>query len=112
MCLLLLSSPAVAVPTSWYVDNAASGSNKGTSWVNAWQSIAAINYTSVNPGDTIYISGGTVSKTYKEGFARPKSGTAGNVITISTGQDAGHTGVVIIIARGFPSPKVFDRAIA
>lgn len=64
------------------------------------------------PGDTIYISGGTVSKTYNGGFARPKSGTPGNVITISTGQDAGHTGVVIIIARGFPSPKVFDRAIA
>ena len=80
----------------WYVDNTASGANNGTSWTDAWQTIASINYASVNAGDTIYISGGSTSKTYNESFALPLSGTAGNLITISTGQDAGHNGIVIM----------------
>ncbi len=89
---VLITTPSYAA--LWYIDNAASGANNGTSWTDAWTS-ATISYASVNPGDTIYISGGTTSKTYTGYIALPKSGTAGNVITISTGQDAGHTGTVI-----------------
>ena len=42
--------------TTWYLDNTATGANNGTSWANAWTSLAVIN--SVQPGDTVYISGG------------------------------------------------------
>lgn len=98
LCLLSALMAAPANATLWYVDNAAGGTNAGTSWTNAWQSIATLvaNWASVQPGDTVYISGGTTSKTYNEVFTSIKSGTAGNVITVRTGQDANHNGTVII----------------
>ena len=81
---------------NWYVDKDATGSGSGTSWENAWLSFSAIAWSSINAGDTIYISGGPTSKTYNEQLTVGKSGAGGNVITISTGQDAGHNGTVII----------------
>lgn len=84
----------------WYVDNQSIGANNGTSWANAWQSFANITWTSVNPGDTIYISGGASSNTYNETLTISKSGTAGNFITIDVGANSpspsGHSGTVII----------------
>jgi hypothetical protein len=79
-----------------YVDNDASGSNNGTSWTHAWQSFAAINWASVAPGDTIYISGGASSKIYNETLTVSASGTASQPIVITKGGDAGHDGTVII----------------
>lgn len=80
----------------WYVDNAASGSNNGTSWANAWQSFGAINYTTISCGDTIYISGGSTSKTYAERLNIGKSCTQGSPLTITVGTGAGHNGTVKI----------------
>jgi len=85
-----------AKAADWYVDNAAAGSNNGTSWTNAWPSFASIIWASIQPGDTLYISGGTESKTYSERLIVGASGTSGNVITIQVGQDEGHTGVVVL----------------
>jgi len=83
---------------TWYVDNLATGSRTGASWANAWPNFASIKWGTggVTAGDTLYISGGLISKTYKETLTVGASGTAGNVITISTGQDLGHNGQVII----------------
>jgi len=79
----------------WYVDSAASGTNAGTSWTNAWESFADINWTSVADGDTIYISGGSSGKTYTDTLTVP--GGESN-LTITKGIDAGHTGTVTFSA--------------
>ena len=92
---------------NWYVDNAASGTNAGTSWTNAWHGFDHIVWGAggVVAGDTLYISGGTVSKTYSDyvdygGYTAQlrigASGSIGSPITISIGQDAGHNGIAVL----------------
>lgn len=47
--------------TTWYVSKAAqSGTNSGTSWVNAWKELDQINWNLVQTGDTIEIDGGSI----------------------------------------------------
>jgi len=94
--IFLVNSVSAA---DYYVNNAASGSNSGTSWANAWESFADINWGSIQPGDTVYISGGTTSKTYNEQLTIGASGTSGNPITIQVGQNSPHNGQVIIDAQ-------------
>jgi hypothetical protein len=88
---------------SWYVDNDASGSNNGTSWANAWTALRNVVWGSggVKAGDTLFISGGTTSKTYDitstEYLGIGASGSSlSNPITIRIGQDASHNGVAIL----------------
>ncbi|MGA2863541.1 MAG: LamG-like jellyroll fold domain-containing protein [Verrucomicrobiota bacterium] len=89
----LLAPSASAV--NWYVDQTAQGANSGTTWVNGWTTLGAINWRSVAPGDTIYISGGT----YFEHFTIGASGTAGQNIVIRASQEAGHNSPVILAGR-------------
>lgn len=90
---------AIVVPSlhaaSWYVDNAATGANNGNSWADAWRSPTNIVWASVNPGDTVFVSGGSTSKLYTNSLVIGKNGTAGNPITVRIGQDPGHNGVAI-----------------
>ncbi len=93
--------------TDWYVDNAASGTINGTSWTNAWQSFADIDWVSIEPGDILYISGGSGSKTYNERLSLDRvNGSEGMPVTIKVGQTAGHNGEVIITSDG-PNAGIF-----
>ena len=105
VCLLAFTEFAWA--KKCYVDNAAGGStHNGTSWAAAWTSIGAI--TGVTGGDTVFISGGTTSKTYTDMMYTtqggtmwlPVSGTTNKPIIYKVGQDAGHNGTVIFNGGG------------
>jgi hypothetical protein len=101
--ILSLFLAASAPAASWYVDNAASGSNNGTSWANAWEAMDDVVWggSGVAAGDTLYISGGSTSKTYTGArLTVGANGSSGNPITIRIGQDAGHNGVAILEGSG------------
>ena len=94
--IALTATPAMA--TNWYVDSSAIGSNKGTSWLNAWTSMTAVS--GVAPGDSVYISGGAGSQTYPVNSWNPTGGTSGNPVTYAVGQDTGHNGMVVFDGGG------------
>jgi len=87
--------------TNYYVDKDASGNNNGSSWNDAWTSLSSINWGLLNPGDILYISGGSTSKTYLGvDFTIGASGTSGNNIIITKGLSPGHNGEVILDGNG------------
>lgn len=93
--------PPPSSSRGWKVDKNANGNNDGTSWANAWESFADIDWSLVNPGDIVKISGGIDSTIYNEQFElRSLQGTADNPIIIRNSYDAGHNGRVIIDASG------------
>lgn len=83
---------------TWYVDNAATGAANGTNWANAWTNFPSMVWggAGIVAGDTVYISGGSTSKTYTNEMTVGASGTSGNPITILVGQETGHDGVVFV----------------
>jgi hypothetical protein len=101
---LFLSLPLYA--TNWYVDGAVNSSGNGQSWATAWKAFSNINWSSIQPGDFIFISGGTDSKVYTSGLSVGKSGTPGNLITITGSYEANHNGKVIIQGSGWSGTGV------
>ncbi len=84
---------------SFYVDKDAFGMNDGTSWEDAWDSFDNINWNVIYPGDIIYVSGGSASKTYHEFFDVQSNGTNDKSIVITKGKTNGHNGRVIFNGR-------------
>lgn len=109
---LWLFSPPPCLGTIWYVDNQARGTESGRSWPDAWKTFQHIVWgpKGVAPGDTLYISGGTRSKTYHERLVIGASGTREMPIFIRVGQEEGHTGRVVLDADGASAPCI--RALA
>jgi parallel beta-helix repeat protein len=87
------------VQSAYYI-SAAGNNTDGKSWATAWNSLNQVNWSIVQPGATIYLSGGTSGLTYNGGIRISKSGTASKYITIDTGANspspAGHNGTVTI----------------
>lgn len=76
LILVLLFLTANLHATTYFVRSGASGN--GTSWANAWAAPGNIAWSSLNPGDTVCIAGGT----YSSGISTGKSGASGSPITI------------------------------
>jgi hypothetical protein len=88
--LLLACSASGA---TWYIDRAATnGAKSGRDWPNAWTntSTAAIGWSSIQPGDTVYVAGGN----YTGSVTAAKSGTASAPITFKASQEQGKNGLV------------------
>src|SRR3989339_311685 len=83
--------------TNWYVDNAVATSGNGQSWNTAWKAFSNIAWANVKAGDTIYVSGGSTSKTYPK-VRITYAGISGGIVTITKGIDVGHNGEVIFLA--------------
>ena len=93
--LLLPMTGVQALSRRWYVDNAVALSGNGLSWQTAWKNPVNIEWGLVSPGDTIFVSGGPISKTYSGLFEIARSGAPGSPILVTPGVDAGHNGQVI-----------------
>ena len=103
--LFTLLFTIISEAATWYVDPAASGSNNGTSWTNAWTSPASM--TRLSAGDIVYFSGGSTGNTQTYTMATRftslpgyTDGTVGNPITYKIGQDASHNGTAIFDFSG------------
>ncbi|AFH50172.1 Peptidase S8/S53 subtilisin kexin sedolisin [Ignavibacterium album JCM 16511] len=92
-------------PKAWYVDKMATGLNNGTSWTNAWNSFSSINWTVIQSGDTIFISGGTDSLVYNETLNITRAGLYN--VTITKGKEAGYNGKVILDGQGTLNPGIY-----
>jgi hypothetical protein len=71
-------SPTPPSGNAHFVRVGATGASNGSDWNNAWATWTSINWALVNPGDTIYVAGGTYSGQMTVG----KSGLSGAAITI------------------------------
>lgn len=104
-CIFMLVSNS-AFAANWYVDNAVSTSGNGQSWSTAWKNFSNIVWSGagIKSGDTLYISGGSTSKTYSEVMRVGVGGSSGSPVTIKPGSasptPSGHDGLVIIDGGG------------
>jgi hypothetical protein len=112
-----------------YVSRLGPSNGNGSSWANAWPELASINWSSVAPGDTIFIDGGSSScgsnidplatprpgvscgMEYKTTLTVGASGTAGNPIHIERSTEAGRNGSVVLFGgRNLALPHCHQRS--
>jgi hypothetical protein len=94
---------------TYYLDGSVGASGNGTSWASAWKNFS--NITGLQPGDKVYVSGGSTTQAYALSNWTPTGGTSGNPITYAVGQDAGHNGVVTITSANFLNGTLHDVII-
>ncbi|MGZ5544120.1 MAG: hypothetical protein ACXWIU_05560, partial [Limisphaerales bacterium] len=91
-----LEVPVNTNAADWYVDTRCNGNNSGADWVNAWTNLASIAWQHINPGDTIFLSGGR----YDEPLVVRKSGLSNAPITIRVAQEREHNSPVLLNGIG------------
>jgi len=77
LALLLILLLPTTFATSYYVSKNGNNSD-GLSWTSSWNEMNQINWANINPGDTIWLAGGT----YTTSLSPRASGTTGNLIYI------------------------------
>lgn len=97
MLSVMVPLEAQAAPKSWYVSKAPSAVlSDGKSWKSAWRELDKIVWTSVLPGDTVFIDGGSSAAIYSTPLQVQSRGNASGRITIRQSTEAGHSGQVIL----------------
>lgn len=98
---------SATTPKTYYVSSATpyNATNDGSSWQKAWTNTQQINWSAVQPGDTITLDGGTWGLYYSGTLTIGKSGTFSQPIKIVTSQEAGHNGIVVINGSTAAAPS-------
>ncbi|MBV7336059.1 hypothetical protein KFU94_49060 [Chloroflexi bacterium TSY] len=90
--------------TTYYVSKDGSNLN-GRNWADAWTELDQIEWTLIQPGDTILLDGGTNRMVYEAVLDIQASGTEMQPITIKASDEVGHNGQVVIFGgRSTPLP--------
>src|SRR5260370_11350022 len=100
----LIPSARASSGTTYYVSK--NGNNAdGRSWATAWNELANIKWSVVEPGDMILLDGGSQSMTYDTTLTLGKSGTPTAPITIERSTDVGRNVQVVLYGCGSPPPS-------
>jgi len=75
--LLAVGMISSAPAAHWYVRPTQQGSNNGSDWLNAW-TLSTVNWSTVQPGDTLWLAGGD----YESVLSPGRNGSKGGPITI------------------------------
>src|SRR5712692_3693200 len=104
LCMAFTPGVKAAGRTTYYVSK--NGNNAdGLSWATAWNELNKINWSLVQPGDTLLLDGGSRSMTYTTTLTIGKSGTQAAPIIVKRAADSGHNGKVILFGgRSTPLP--------
>lgn len=101
--IALIAAASSLCAATYYVDSSRpDNSGNGLTWETAKRDLPtqSVPY-GVAAGDTVYISGGSSTKTYSfSAYWPPKRGSVGNPVTYKIGQDSGHNGVAIFDYTG------------
>lgn len=84
-----------AVPNKFYVSRTGNNSD-GLTWAAAWNELDRIVWDNIQPGDIVYIDGGTSEMTYLNTLKIIKCGEEGAPITIKVSGETGRNGKVIM----------------
>lgn len=99
----LLAADSMWADESGYHSQAATyyvsktGNNQdGTSWSTAWNELDQIDWTRIEPGDTLLIDGGSIEMTYSTSMQIASSGTSDAPIRIQAATEAGRDGKIVL----------------
>ena len=84
-----------ATGVTYYVSKTGSNAD-GKTWATAWNELSKINWSVVQPGDTVLLDGGATEMVYTTSLVVPKNGLSGAPITIKLAGETGRNGKAVI----------------